>query len=190
MIVTPALATANNGNWQMATRRARMRSPAYCVDIADQWSAGSETLMIALHARRSASSMAAWRETNTGRSYWPSLETDLYRDIHTDASWRSCPRCKDSRARCWAMKLSGRRRSVCGDCHVDPNLVVTSRSLPAASRRLKMVAVGDVAAGPAAAKVDTQARTSRVSTRVFEMPAPSKVVLPGDHCAALRYRRR
>lgn len=85
--MTPAFADANNGNWQTAQRWARMLRPAYRVRLAAQWAAGDEALLIALHARRSAASVAAWR---AARPQAPSLlvltGTDLYRDIETDAA--------------------------------------------------------------------------------------------------------
>ena len=59
----------------------------YQVDMAEQWRAGSEAMMIALHARRSAPSVAAWRAVHPHRPLLLVLTgTDLYRDIHTDAS--------------------------------------------------------------------------------------------------------
>jgi putative glycosyltransferase (TIGR04348 family) len=87
VIVTPALAEANNGNWQTADRWARMLCKEYCVRLASQWDGGDEDLMIALHARRSAGSVARWR---TQRAAAPLVlvltGTDLYRDIAADAS--------------------------------------------------------------------------------------------------------
>lgn len=87
MIVTPALADANNGNWQTARRWGRMLSAAYRVRLASSWEGGDEALMIALHARRSAASVAQWR---TLRGVAPLIVvltgTDLYRDIAGDAS--------------------------------------------------------------------------------------------------------
>ncbi|MBS0595487.1 MAG: TIGR04348 family glycosyltransferase [Proteobacteria bacterium] len=86
VIVTPALAAANNGNWHTARRWARLLAPAYRVAVTDCWSGGAETLMIALHARRSAASVAAWRAAHPGRPLLLVLTgTDLYRDIATDA---------------------------------------------------------------------------------------------------------
>jgi putative glycosyltransferase (TIGR04348 family) len=86
VIVTPALADANNGNWQTARRWARLLSQAYRVALTDRWEDGDEALMIALHARRSAASVAAWR---AARPLGPLLVvltgTDLYRDIDVDA---------------------------------------------------------------------------------------------------------
>jgi putative glycosyltransferase (TIGR04348 family) len=86
VIVTPALASANNGNWQTARRWAGMLRTAYRVSITDRWYAGDEALMIALHARRSAASVNVWRSTYPDRPLLLVLTgTDLYRDIDTDA---------------------------------------------------------------------------------------------------------
>ncbi|MDP2005672.1 MAG: selenoneine biosynthesis selenosugar synthase SenB [Rubrivivax sp.] len=92
VIVTPAFADANNGNWQTARRWARFLSPAYRVRLAGRWEGAGEgdgeaDLLIALHARRSADSVAAWRAAHSTRPLLLALTgTDLYRDIHQDAS--------------------------------------------------------------------------------------------------------
>jgi putative glycosyltransferase (TIGR04348 family) len=87
VLVTPALADANNGNWQTARRWARFLAAAYRVRLAADWQAGDEALMIALHARRSAGSVAAWRQAHPSRPLLLVLTgTDLYRDIEHDAS--------------------------------------------------------------------------------------------------------
>lgn len=87
-IVTPALADANNGNWQTAQRWARLLSGHYRVHLLRQWpdtAVPEADLLLALHARRSAASVAAWAET--GRPLVVALTgTDLYRDITQDAS--------------------------------------------------------------------------------------------------------
>jgi putative glycosyltransferase (TIGR04348 family) len=86
VIVTPALADANNGNWQTARRWARLLSSAYRVRLAAAWNGGDEDLMIALHARRSAASIRAWREQRGPAPLAVVLTgTDLYRDIAIDA---------------------------------------------------------------------------------------------------------
>ena len=92
VVVTPALALAllengaNNGNWQTAHRWARMLRSAYRVRLTAQWTAGDEALMIALHAQRSATSVAAWRLAHPRRPLLLTLTgTDLYRDIDIDA---------------------------------------------------------------------------------------------------------
>jgi putative glycosyltransferase (TIGR04348 family) len=86
VIVTPALADANNGNWRTAKRWARMLGQAFRVRLTDRWVAGDEALMIALHARRSAASVQAWREVHPARPLVAVLTgTDLYRDIDNSA---------------------------------------------------------------------------------------------------------
>jgi putative glycosyltransferase (TIGR04348 family) len=92
-IVTPALADANNGNWQTARRWARMLRPVYRVRLARQWPDGvvadadDTDLLLALHARRSAASIVAWAEHHPDRPLVLALTgTDLYRDIAQDAS--------------------------------------------------------------------------------------------------------
>ncbi len=86
--MTPALASANNGNWQTARRWASMLRPAYRVHLTDRWHSGTDgdqALMIALHARRSAGSIAAWRQAHLARPLILVLTgTDLYRDIAID----------------------------------------------------------------------------------------------------------
>ncbi len=85
VIVTPALRAANNGNWQTAQRWARMLGGAYRVRVTDAWTDGDEALMFALHARRSASSVQAWRARHGARPLALVLTgTDLYRDIDAD----------------------------------------------------------------------------------------------------------
>ena len=89
VIVTPALAQANNGNWQTAQRWARFLAKDYPVRLVDNWTAehADDALMIALHARRSAASIAAWRAAHPKRPLLLVLTgTDLYRDIAVDPS--------------------------------------------------------------------------------------------------------
>lgn len=87
--MTPALAQANNGNWQTARRWAQLLRPAYRVRIAGHWGGGNDALLIALHARRSAVDIEAWRAAHPARPVVLILTgTDLYRDIATDASAR------------------------------------------------------------------------------------------------------
>ena len=79
-LITPALAAANNGNWQTAHRWARMLAGDYEVRVAQAWDGASADVMLALHARRSAASIAAW--ARTGRPLALALTgTDLYRDV-------------------------------------------------------------------------------------------------------------
>ncbi len=86
-LVTPALAGANNGNWQTAQRWARLLKSHYRVSVTDRWRSGDEALMVALHARRSAASVADWQARFGGRRPLVVVltGTDLYRDIVHDA---------------------------------------------------------------------------------------------------------
>ena len=88
LLVTPALADANNGNWRTAARWARLLSPEYRIIVqaaADAASIGpgmEAVAMVALHARRSHAAIAAWRATFPGRALVVALTgTDLYRDL-------------------------------------------------------------------------------------------------------------
>ncbi|MBP7423170.1 MAG: TIGR04348 family glycosyltransferase, partial [Sulfuritalea sp.] len=90
VIVTPALRDANNGNWQTAQRWQRHLRDRYAVRIVRQWPSAlacDDAAMIALHARRSADSIAAWAAAYPERGLAVVLTgTDLYRDIAADPS--------------------------------------------------------------------------------------------------------
>jgi putative glycosyltransferase (TIGR04348 family) len=92
LIVSPASARENNGNWQTASRWMRFLRERYRVEIGSGWQACATApdLLIALHARRSAAALAAFRAAHPER---PSLlvltGTDLYRDIDQDAAARA-----------------------------------------------------------------------------------------------------
>ena len=87
VIVSPALADANNGNWQTARRWRGLLAP-HRVRIVRQWPdapAGQDDVMLALHARRSADSVQAWHDRHGPRGLGLVLTgTDLYRDIEHD----------------------------------------------------------------------------------------------------------
>jgi putative glycosyltransferase (TIGR04348 family) len=99
VIASPALADANNGNWQTAQRWRRLLSSNYAVRIVRQWPDGPQAqiddAMLALHARRSAESIDAWGwARSSGHKSSPNSTqglavvltgTDLYQDIQTDA---------------------------------------------------------------------------------------------------------
>ena len=95
VLVSPATQEANNGNWHTAHRWSQFLShgPDHCdIAIVTEWSGEPEPyskqpadLMIALHARRSAASIAAWATACPGRPLILVLTgTDLYRDIQYD----------------------------------------------------------------------------------------------------------
>ena len=87
LIITPALAQANNGNWQTAWRWSRLLQPDYRVTVASRWQGEGADVMLALHARKSAPSALAWAHKGRAQALAVVLTgTDLYRDIHTDES--------------------------------------------------------------------------------------------------------
>lgn len=99
VIVTPALQSANNGNWRTAERWARFLSLRYDVQLCSSWPLTEQnahakrsgnkhlaSLLIALHARRSAESIYAWSNARptqplvtvlTGTDLYPAIEKDL-----------------------------------------------------------------------------------------------------------------
>jgi putative glycosyltransferase (TIGR04348 family) len=88
VIVSPALARENNGNWQTASRWAHFLRGRYDVAIVREWTPAlpAPDLLIALHARRAAASLAAFTAALPERpSVLVLTGTDLYRDIATDA---------------------------------------------------------------------------------------------------------
>lgn len=65
VIVSPALAGANNGNWRTAQRWTRFLAPLGRVRVTTHWpdsEAAGDDVMLALHARRSAAAIRAWHE--------------------------------------------------------------------------------------------------------------------------------
>ena len=81
VIVSPALAAANNGNWQTASRWARWLRGVAPVRITDHWPDGHEAgdgVMLALHAVRSAAAVSAWRAQGRGGVGVVLTGTDLY----------------------------------------------------------------------------------------------------------------
>lgn len=88
-LVTPALADANNGNWQTAKRWARMVSDDYRVDLVARWDGSPCDALLALHARRSAASIHAFAKAHPGAPLLVALTgTDLYQDLAVDADAR------------------------------------------------------------------------------------------------------
>jgi putative glycosyltransferase (TIGR04348 family) len=92
LIVSPASARENNGNWQTASRWMRHLSARGRVTLAQGWDDAQPApdLLIALHARRSAAALAAFAQAHPRRPGVLALTgTDLYRDIHEDANARA-----------------------------------------------------------------------------------------------------
>jgi len=90
-LITPAGARSRSGNRHTAMRWAAMlRSLGHSVRIARVWDGRPADAMIALHARRSHASVAAFSERHPGAPLAVVLTgTDLYRDIRTDRNARA-----------------------------------------------------------------------------------------------------
>ena len=92
VLVSPATQEANNGNWHTAHRWSKFLSHGLddCdIAVATQWPDGyskhAADFMIALHAKRSAASIAAWATVCPTKPLILVLTgTDLYRDIQHD----------------------------------------------------------------------------------------------------------
>src|SRR6516165_3939553 len=94
-IVSPALAAANNGNAHTAARWERFLAPVADVEVvAIGAEDGDADLLIALHARRAAKSIARWHERRPDAPIAVVLTgTDLYRDLPADADARHSLEC-------------------------------------------------------------------------------------------------
>ncbi len=91
-IISPALAAANNGNWQTARRWAQVLRAGHRVEVRTDWAAADgfdgdasarPDVIVALHARRSAGAIARAAEAGIPIAL-VMTGTDLYRDIATD----------------------------------------------------------------------------------------------------------
>lgn len=86
-LVTPALPAAKNGNAHTAVRwRGYLRRAGHEVTLQREWDGQPADVLIALHARRSHASVAAFAERYPGHPIVVMLTgTDVYRDIRFDA---------------------------------------------------------------------------------------------------------
>ena len=142
-IVTPYTAAANNGNWHTAARWASLLRRAFAVTIAQSWSGAPCDLLIALHARRSADSIARFAAAHPDRPLVVVLTgTDLYRDL---ADSEEAQRSLGLATRLVVLNELGPRRlplEVRGKAEV---ILQSARSLGAASkptRPLEIAVVG------------------------------------------------
>jgi putative glycosyltransferase (TIGR04348 family) len=94
LIVSPALADANNGNWRTASRWRQLLSGVAEADIARSWDGAPCDAMIALHARRSADSIARLRAARPECPIALVLTgTDVYRDIEESKAAQHSLKC-------------------------------------------------------------------------------------------------
>lgn len=145
MLVTPALADANNGNWQTARRWSRLLAPAYRVQLTGRWEPGDAgaDVMVALHARRSAVSIAAWREACPRAPLVVVLTgTDLYRDIASDAAAQRSLQLADALVVLNELGARSLPAALQARCQVVLQSCGARQVRPKSSRLLRAVAVG------------------------------------------------
>ena len=147
VIVTPALKDANNGNWQTAKRWAGMLSSAYRVHLKSRWpdgNAGADArLMIALHARRSAQSIANWRDSHPELPLVLVLTgTDLYHDILRDRSAQQSLEFADALVVLNEMGKLALPERLRAKCHVILQSCAERACLPKTRRHLRALMVG------------------------------------------------
>ena len=145
VIVSPALADANNGNWQTARRWQTLLSP-HSARIVRQWpddQAEGDDVMLALHARRSADAVQAWHARHGQRGLGVVLTgTDLYRDIaHDPQAQRSL-----ALARSLVVLQGLGIRSLPPEHQAKARVIFqstgTRQTLPKTARHLRVVMVG------------------------------------------------
>ena len=145
VIVSPALADANNGNWQTARRWQRLLS-AHSARIVRQWpdaQAGDDDVMLALHARRSAESVQAWHARHGQRGLGVVLTgTDLYRDIAQDMQAQRSLALAHSLVVLQGLGVRRLPSDYQAKAHVIFQSTGTRRTLPKTSRHLRVVMVG------------------------------------------------
>ena len=94
-LITPYGREHRNGNWHTAARWARfLREAGHTVRVQQEWDGHPAGLMLALHARRSFSSIKAYAERFPDRPLLLALTgTDLYRDIRDNADAQQALEC-------------------------------------------------------------------------------------------------
>ena len=147
VIVSPALADANNGNWQTARRWQHLLA-SHAVRIVRQWpdaevQGTQDEVMLALHARRSADSVQAWHAQHGQHGLGLALTgTDLYRDIaHDPQAQRSLDLAKS------LVVLQGLGANALPPQHQSKTRVIyqstgTRQTLAKTTRHLRVVMVG------------------------------------------------
>jgi putative glycosyltransferase (TIGR04348 family) len=146
VIVSPALAGANNGNWRTAQRWKTLLAPAWRARVVQHWpDAGSpgDAVMLALHARRSADSIRNWAQAHPGRGLAVVLTgTDLYQDIASDPQ---AQRSLQLAQRLVVLQELG-AQALPPECRDKARVVFQSTparaELPKSARRLRAVMVG------------------------------------------------
>jgi putative glycosyltransferase (TIGR04348 family) len=146
VIVSPALAGANNGNWQTARRWRQMLGARHRVRIIAQWPdslAHGDDVLLALHARRSAGSVQAWADAKGTRGLALVLTgTDLYRDIAKDPQAQRSLALASQLVVLQQLGLGALPVPVRAKARVIYQSTSTRQTLPKTARSLRVVMVG------------------------------------------------
>lgn len=144
VIVSPALASANNGNWQTAKRYRKLLQPYFQVRLVSEWQGHtSDDFLIALHARRSHSSIAAWHAVHGAKGLVLVLTgTDLYRDIQHDGQAQKSLEMASQLVVLQSMGLDELPASLRLKTSVVLQSTTSRATLPKTSRCLRAVMVG------------------------------------------------
>ena len=153
VIVSPALADANNGNWQTARRWQGLLAPHFA-RIVQQWpdAPGQEPthaddVLLALHARRSADSVQAWHTQHGPRGLGLALTgTDLYRDIAHDPLAQRSLALAHSLVVLQALGVQALPPEHLGKARVIHQSTGTRQTLAKTKRHLRVVMVGHLRA--------------------------------------------
>lgn len=106
--MTPGTREANNGNWRTAQRWAQLLGHVARPIVQSAWAGEPTDILFALHAHRSATSIAAARAANPTLPIIVVLSgTDLYRDL---AESKAAQRSLDIADRIIALQFDARRR--------------------------------------------------------------------------------
>ena len=152
VIVSPALADANNGNWQTAHRWQTWLGKSHSARIVSHWpDAGAyantdttrDAVMLALHARRSATSVQAWAKAHGPHGLAVVLTgTDLYRDIATDATAQQSLALAQRLVVLQAQGLLALPEALQAKAQVMFQSTSARQTLPKSPRHLRVVMVG------------------------------------------------
>ncbi|RZT98114.1 selenoneine biosynthesis selenosugar synthase SenB [Rivibacter subsaxonicus] len=168
LIVSPALAEANNGNWQTASRWARMLSIHHDVRLAQQWQGEPADALIALHARKSAASVARWRDEAGSRPLVLVLTgTDLYGDIATDAAAQRSLQLADRLVVLQPLGVNALPPALRHKAVVCVQSTPARRTLPRTGRHLRAIAIGHLRAEKAPQTLFAAARRLTAREDIF-----------------------
>jgi putative glycosyltransferase (TIGR04348 family) len=146
VIVSPALSDANNGNWQTAKRWSALLGKQYRTRIIRQWpdaQAQSDDILLALHARRSAESVAAWHALRGSQGLVLALTgTDLYRDIHTDTQAQQSLDCASRLIVLQHLGLNELKAEHRAKAHVVLQSTTSRKAMAKTTRHLRALMVG------------------------------------------------